>query len=303
MRSSRTLPLALSMAVRRRSGATAKLTTPGAACVSGLRRVAALVSVVAALVPQPSRAQPADTLERQWVQESFDTLPLVRPTRLLATSWGEVWVVDSGERAVFRWSAMGEELSRVGGLGEGPGEYLRPGLLIEMDGDSVGLWDRHRQRVSFFGRDGEFLSVRILPVAAGAHGFVRAMSLQGDAVLAMTMTNPGLEPAPRDHQAVLWRFVGADLRADSLFAMRDENVLTVRHDAGLTRFPAPYNGRAYAFFQERRKRGLGPRRGQRAGGAGRSWARDAAGRAGPPPAPCADESVSGALFGLAPPRP
>ena len=246
MRPSRTLPLA----VRRKSGATAKLTTPAAACVSALRRVAALVFVVAAFVPQPSRAQPADTLELQWERVSFDTLPLVWASYLLATSWGEVWVIDTGERAVFRWSATGGELPRVGGLGTGPGEYYRPSLLIEMDGDSVGLWDRSQQRISFFGRDGEFLSVRIIPLAMGAHGFARAMSLRGDTVLAMTMTNPGLEPAPRDHQAVLWRFVGADLRADSLFAMRDEYVLTVRHDAGQTRFLAPYNGRAYAFFQD-----------------------------------------------------
>ena len=251
MRPDRTLPLTLSLAVRRRSGATAKPTTPGAACASALRRVAALVSVVAAFVPQPSRAQPADTLERQWERVSFDTLPLVWASYLLATSGGEVWVIDTGERAVFRWSATGGELPRLGGLGTGPGEYYyyRPSLLVEMDGDSVGLWDRQRQRVSFFGRDGEFLSVRIIPLAMGAHGFGRAMSLRGDTVLAMTMTNPGLEPAPRDNQAVLWRFVGTG-RADSLFAVRDESVVTIRHGAGLTRFRAPYNGRAYAFFQD-----------------------------------------------------
>ncbi len=228
----------------------AKLTTPSAACASALRWVAAVVSVVAVFVPQPSRAQPADTLDRQWVREGFDSLPLVRPSVLLATSWGEVWVTDGGERAVFRWSATGEELSRVGGVGEGPGEYYRPSLLVEMDGDSVGVWDRQQRRVTYFGRDGEFLSMRRIPVAMGTHGFVKAMSLRGDTVLAMTMTNPGLEAAPRDNQAVLWRFVGADLRADSLLAMRDESVVTVRHDAGLARFLAPYHGRAYAFFQD-----------------------------------------------------
>ena len=250
MRPSRTLPLALSLAVRRKSGATAKLTTPGAACASALRWVAALVSVVAAFVPQPSRAQPVDTLERQWERVSFDTLPLIWASYLLATSWGEVWVIDTGERAVFRWSATGEELPRVGGLGAGPGEYYRPSLLIEMDGDSVSVWDRSQQRVSFFGRDGKFLSVRIIPLAMGAHGFGTAMSLRGDTVLALASINVGVEPHPRDNQAVLWRFVGADLRADSLLAMRDESVVTVRHDAGLTRFRAPYNGRAYAFFQD-----------------------------------------------------
>ena len=249
MRPNRSLPPALSLAVRRRSGATTKLTTPGAACVSALRRVAALVSVVAAFVPQPSRAQPADTLERQWERVSFDTLPLIWASYLLATSWGEVWVTDTGERAVFRWSAMGEELSRVGGPGAGPGEYARPGLLFEMDGDSVGLWDRQLQRMSYFGRDGEFLSVRVMPMAVGAHGFVDAMSLRGDTALAMTITYPGTEPGPRDNQAVLWRFVGTG-RPDSLFAIRDESMVMSR--GGLaTRFWAPYRGGAYAFFPDR----------------------------------------------------
>ena len=47
MRPSRTLSLALSPAVRRNSGATAKLTTPGAACASAFRWVAALVPGIA----------------------------------------------------------------------------------------------------------------------------------------------------------------------------------------------------------------------------------------------------------------
>ena len=251
MRPSRTLPLALSLAVRRKSGATARLTTPGAACVSALRGLAALVSVVAAFVPQPSRAQPVDTLERQWERVSFDTLPLIRPARLLATSWGEVWAIDAGEPAVYRWSGTGEELSRVGAPGAGPGEYLRPGLLIEMDGDSVGLWDRQQQRVSFFGRDGEFLSARVLPLAVGDHGFVRALSLRGDTVLAMTIANPGVEPGPRDNQAVLWRFVGTGLWPDALFAIRDESVAVFRGEGGLTRFLDPFRGRAHAFFSDR----------------------------------------------------
>ncbi|MCY3809446.1 MAG: hypothetical protein OXG58_08500 [Gemmatimonadetes bacterium] len=162
---------------------------------------------------------------------------------------GEVWVVDVGERAVFRWSATGEELSHVGGVGEGPGEYLRPELMFEMNGDSVGLWDRQLLRMSFFGRDGEFLSVRRIPVAMGAHGFVRAMSLRRDTVLAMTITYPQREPGPRDNQAVLWRFVGAELRPDSLFAIHDGRMVTSRGEV-FTRIWAPFRGQAYALFQD-----------------------------------------------------
>ena len=73
------------------------------------------VAVLAGFVAQPPTAgeqialQPSlpdavsvDTLRYQWSRQSFGSIPLVRPTVLLVTSWGEVWVTDTGERAVFR---------------------------------------------------------------------------------------------------------------------------------------------------------------------------------------------------------
>lgn len=201
---------------------------------------------------QPYHAQPddvnVDTLKYQWHRQSFDTIPLIRPTVLLVTSWGEVWVTDTGERAVYRWSTMGDELSRVGGRGVGPSEFVRPGYLFEMNADSVGVWDRQLQRMSFFGRGGEFLSMREIPVSVTAHGFLTAVSLRGDTALVMAVTYPSIEPTPRDNQAVLWRFVGTDLRADSLLSVQGASMIVSRRDGMSTRFMAPFRGRGYAFF-------------------------------------------------------
>ena len=205
-------------------------------------------------VLRPHIAQPGevtvDTLQYQWNRENFDTIPLVRATILLVTSWGEVWVTDVGERAVYRWSTDGDELSRVGGRGSGPGEFIRPGIMIEMNADSVGVWDRQLQRMSFFGRNGEFRSIRKIPISMTAHGFLNAVSLRGDTALVMAVTNPSIEPSPRDNRVVLWRFVGTDLRPDSLLSVQDESVTISRSDGNSTRFMAPFRGRAHAFFPE-----------------------------------------------------
>ena len=205
-------------------------------------------------VLRPHIAQPGDvtvdTLQFQWNRENFDTIPLVRATILLVTSWGEVWVTDVDERAVYRWSTDGDELSRVGGRGSGPGEFIRPGIMIEMNADSVGVWDRQLQRMSFFGRDGEFLSMREIPLSVTAHGFLNAVSLRGDTALVMAITYPSIIPSPRDNRVVLWRFVGTDLRPDSLLSVQDESMTISRSDGDATRFMAPFRGRAHAFFPE-----------------------------------------------------
>lgn len=205
-------------------------------------------------VSQPYLTQPGevdvDTLQYQWSRESFDTIPLVRPTVLLVTSWGEVWVTDTGERGVYRWSTDGGELSRVGGRGSGPGEFIRPGYMIEMNADSVGVWDRQLQRMSFFGKDGEFRSMREIPLSVTAHGFLTAVSLRGDTALVMAVTYPSIRPSPRDNQAVLWRFVGTDLRADSLLSVQGASMIISRRDGMSTRFMAPFRGRGHAFFPD-----------------------------------------------------
>ena len=218
--------------------------------LDSLRGETVVVARASGNLPQQADVN-VDTLQYQWDRQSYDTIPFVRPTVLLVTSWGEVWVTDTGERAVYRWSTKGDELSRVGGRGSGPGEFIRPGYMIEMKADSVGVWDRQLQRMSFFGRGGEFLSMREIPLSVSAHGFLTSVSLRGDTALVMAVTYPSsIEPSPRDNQAVLWRFCGTDLRPDSLFAVQGTSMMISRRDGMSTRFLAPFRGRGYAFFPD-----------------------------------------------------
>ena len=189
-----------------------------------------------------------DTLHHQWNRARYNDAPLFRPTVLLVTSWGEVWTTDVGDRAVYRWSIDGKELPSVGRSGTGPGEYLRPGVLVELDADSVGVWDRQLQRMSFFGQNGEFLSYREIALTIDSHGFMSAVGFRNDTTMVMTANYTGPTPSPLDNRAMLWRFVGTGSRADSLLAMPGTRMTVFRQDGYVTRYLSPFTPYAYAFF-------------------------------------------------------
>ena len=192
--------------------------------------------------------QASDTLRHHWTRAEFNGDPLVRPTILLVTSWDEVWVADVGDRAVYRWSVDGEELSSVGRNGDGPGEYLGLGLLVELDEDSVGVWDSRLQRMNFFDRTGEFTSSRQIALSIDAHGFMTSVGFRNDTSLVMSSRNPGADPSPVDNRVVLWRFVGSGLRADSLLSMPGTHMTTFRQGNYRMRYMSPFTPHAYAFM-------------------------------------------------------
>lgn len=71
---------------------------------------------------------------------------------------GSVYVLDSQQARLFMFSAGGEVIRRIGGRGEGPGEFGRDatGLVLGPDGD---LWvaDRSNSRYSRFSPSGDLL--------------------------------------------------------------------------------------------------------------------------------------------------
>lgn len=202
----------------------------------------------ASMIPVDQSQATVDTLRRHWTKTHYDGDPLFRPTVLLATPWDEVWVTDVGDRAVYRWSVDGKELPSVGRSGTGPGEYLRPGLLLLLDADSVGVWDRELQRMSFFGQNGEFLSYREIALSIESHGFMSVAGFQNDTAVVMTTNYASLTPSPLDGRAVFWRFVGNGLRADSLLTMPATRMAIFRQDGYAMRYLSPFTPHAYAFF-------------------------------------------------------
>lgn len=208
------------------------------------------LGVLAGCTERPSVDRPqsaVDSLRQQWTQTHHGDELLVRPTVLLVTTSDEIWVTDTGLPSVVRWSIDGEELPPVGRIGVGPGEYRRPGLLVGME-DSVGVWDRQLQRMTFFDSAGEFLSYREIALSIDAHGFMTSVGFRNDTSLVMSISYPGPEPGPRDNTAVLWRFVGGGPRADSLLSMPGFRITTMGEDGYLVRHHSPFSSRAYALF-------------------------------------------------------
>lgn len=217
---------------------------------SQLAHIVFVLGVLAGCTERPSVGSPQSTVEslrHQWTQTDHSGEPLVRPTVLLVTTSDQVWVTDTGLQRVVRWSVDGEELPSVGRIGSGPGEYRRPGLLVGLE-DSVGVWDRQLQRMTFFSNAGEFLSYREISLSIDSHGFMTSVGFRNDTSLVMSISYPGPEPGPRDNRAVLWRFVGSGLRADSLLSMPGFRMMTMGEDGYLVRHHSPFSPRAYALF-------------------------------------------------------
>lgn len=75
---------------------------------------------------------------------------------LASDGTGKVWVVDSGQGMILQFDATGQFLKRAGRLGQGPGEFSRPGTIhITEDGDLLVL-DAGNMRMVVLSAEGEF---------------------------------------------------------------------------------------------------------------------------------------------------
>ena len=86
----------------------------------------------------------------------------VRPTG----DGSRVYVLDAQSAEVTMWTPDGTLTRRVGGRGEGPGEFSRPGTLFLHD-DRFQVGDNGLYRYTTFTRDGEFVRTEGFPSGVG----------------------------------------------------------------------------------------------------------------------------------------
>lgn len=67
---------------------------------------------------------------------------------------GRLYLVDGGGTAVVAVDAEGRLLHRLGGPGDGPGEYRSPGGLTVLPDGRVAVWDRRKRAFLLFGPEG-----------------------------------------------------------------------------------------------------------------------------------------------------
>ena len=131
-------------------------------------------------------------------------VPLYRVTAVTPLSDGSVAIGSEGPSEVVVVGPAGDVAATIGREGEGPGEFAGVGSVISMPGDSIGVWDPDRRRLSVFGLDGRFgreldlselapASVRAAPDMSTPSGFTHLLpSSQGFfVVLGEAVMAPG----------------------------------------------------------------------------------------------------------------
>lgn len=129
------------------------------------------------IVSNSARDRPLAIREvlRIGVIEGNPDLQFDRVRTLAVDSTGGIWVSDSHE-SVRHYSASGEYLGRVGGLGEGPGEAAE-GYGDVWLGHGTVLTVAYGARLQLFRPDGTFLGSRLLRNPSG--GYLRPLGPAG----------------------------------------------------------------------------------------------------------------------------
>lgn len=144
---------------------------------------------------------------------------------------GSVAVGDGGAHRVRIYDPAGRHLVSFGGPGEGPGEFGVLGLIGRVHGDSIGVWDPRRKRVTVFSRTGR---ARTGPAVEVDGIIVPAIGWAGDGSVVVTPTFTmadamGARPGETRGQT-RYVVVRPDGRTDTLLVLRGREVLVTRSD-------------------------------------------------------------------------
>lgn len=123
-----------------------------------------------------------------------------RPGEMVPDGEGGVFLVEGGENALRRYGPDGSFLGRLGGTGEGPGEFgtLRSVATL---GDTVLALDSRNRRVTRFLTSGELLGTRPLGVDYTQQGVPVSIVALGDGRLLLSSPQGCAMPAPEDRRA------------------------------------------------------------------------------------------------------
>jgi len=130
------------------------------------RRVLAALLVVSFTVPSAAAQVPELPSELPIVFESWDVVPetvaVQTPIDLATAPDGGLYVADLYTGDIVRLAADGSRLWRIGGKGDGPGEFNMLYRLGSRPDGTLLAYDRAGNSISSFSDDGEFIERRVL---------------------------------------------------------------------------------------------------------------------------------------------
>lgn len=91
---------------------------------------------------------------------------------------GSIVVVNTGNSTLAVYDREGRFATRIGGKGQGPGEFEVPLWVESLDGDTLVAWDSRLRRLSYFDRTGRLVRMTTLSDADGT--FLEAVGLLAD---------------------------------------------------------------------------------------------------------------------------
>ncbi len=128
-------------------------------------------------------------------------------SNVAVTSDGSVLVLEApspGTPSLRQYDASGHFIRRIGGRGEGPGEYRGPGGIAVLPDGRILLADGPAHRINVYSPAGEPVDTWVLsvPVSTGGNGGLRVES-SGSVVLRTSLFDRNAPPAQRVRQVLL----------------------------------------------------------------------------------------------------
>ena len=201
------------------------------------------------LLPADLHAQPVERFARAWTVDSFGEEPLFRPVELVALTTCEVWVSDAGNAFVYRWDCNGRPVGRVGGRGEGPGEFVLPAPLSRQRGDTVVVLDQPQGRISYFDRGGRFVRSEAIQIPPPETGFARGFGRASGTTVVHADNYPTTEPRPNERFSFLWPLGADGRRGSAVLRMPAPGMLIDRGGGASARIDAPFRRRPITLFR------------------------------------------------------
>jgi hypothetical protein len=130
-----------------------------------------------------------------------------RPVAAARLSEGGFAVLEQVPAEVRVFDSSGQFLHRVGRGGDGPGEFRSPVKLAVLTGDTILVWDRGAQRLSWFSIEGALERERTLREPGGIRTIRRTALSPSGAVLVLGATTTEEDLGNRGRVRETWRVV------------------------------------------------------------------------------------------------
>lgn len=165
----------------------------------------------AVLDREPALRLPSEPEVRIGVVQGAPEYQWTRPVAGTRLSDGSFAVVEQNPPEIRIFDASGRFVTRIGTSGDGPGEFRAPTEILTTPGDTLLVWDRRAQRLTWFSPSGAVERELTLREPGGIRG-VRHVALSPRGVVVLGPTTAVEELANQGKIRDVWQVVavGAD---------------------------------------------------------------------------------------------